>query len=229
MKAFTETVKSFFGLFQCQASSVTKVYKYIHYMSRKYSTVYLCLDTIARATGFCKRQVQRAIEKLIELGWLGKKIRKRQSSIFFIPDELKKIDISNKKTFENLNPKNPFYEEKCPLNVHPSIKSYFGNESLDREKTRDFSNEEKKEKQSVKIKDILKPIPESRLSEEEKIRLSRDFSEFELQEAFYRTQRAAKALNSPGFKWIKNVCAYFTSTCKCIRGEENARKAFYQT
>lgn len=229
MKLFSETVKNFLCLFQVQALSLVKVYKYIHFQSRKYETVFLRLDTIARATGFCKRQVQRAIDQLIELGWLGKKLRKRQSSVFFVPDEIKKLDISNKKTFENMNRENPFYEEKCPLNVHPSIKSYIGKEYPEMQRTsRDFSDQEK-EKECPKVEVYPKLKPLKSLNDDEKFRLTRDFSEYEIEEAFYRITRRAKLLNDRRCSWIKCLCGYLYVACRTIRGEENARNANYQT
>lgn len=228
MKLFSETVKNFLCLFQIQACSVVKVYKYLHYMSRKYTSTFLCLDTIARATGFCKRQVQRAIDKLIKLGWLGKMQRKRQSSIFFIPEDIKKLDICDNRLFENKIEEKVDLHSECPLNVHPSIKSYLGNESLDMQGTRDFSDQnEKKECPKAEVYPRLKPLKS--LNDDEKFRLTRDFSEYEIEEAFHRIARHAKAINDTRCKWIKGLCGYLYTACRTIRGEENTRKAYYQT
>lgn len=180
MKAFTETVKNFLCLFQLQTCSVVKVYKYIHYMSRKYTSTFLCLDTIARATGFCKRQVQRAIDKLIKLGWLSKLQRKRQSSIFFVPEDIKKLDICDKKLFEREEDENIDFSRECHVNVHPSIKSSFCKEYHERRNDVSSKEEDLKKEAERLIPDCVKV---KGLTFEQQLTLAKNFGEVELKKA----------------------------------------------
>lgn len=174
MKSASQLVENFLNLFQIQAKSIVKVFKYLHNLSNRWRSVFPGLERISRITEMSVRQVQRAIDKLVEMGWLCKMNRHRQSSLFFIPECLKKLKVCDKKTFENPEFQNSDFYRECHANVMPSIHSFFSKEKIDQTVDR-FPKEKKC--------NVPHCIQLKELSEEAQQTLARNFSEFELADA----------------------------------------------
>ena len=212
MLALTEFTNCFRDIFLIQTKSVIATFRYLHWFSRHKKAVFPSLQRIADAVGFCKRQVQRAIDKLIQLGWLCKINRHRHSSVYFVPEELKKLDVCDKKIFEVDPAEFEEMSSKCPPNVHPSIKSSSSVKSLsdgDENDSRNVLEEKENSPEKVVIPHCIKIAG---LNEDERYIIAKTFSVHEIEESMY----FARKLNDAKEK-IYNLAGFIIASCKKIR------------
>jgi len=215
MKALTEFTTTFLDIFLIQTKCVIATFRYLHWFSRQKRAVFPSLQRIADAIGFCKRQVQRAIDKLIKLGWLSKIYRHRHSCVYFVPEELKKLDISDKKIFEINLQDYPDLSSKCPANVHPSIKSSSSVKSLsdgDGNDSRNVLEDSEKASEKVVIPHCIKIAG---LTDNEKYIIAKTFSVHEIEESVYFAKKLVSAKQK-----IYNLAGFLIATCKRVRKKQ---------
>lgn len=113
MQSLTEIFKN---LFKSLSRSTQQIYKYLHWMCNKYHFVEPSIDRIAAKAGVSRRTVFNALKLFIENGWLATKRRAYRTNVYFMSDELLKLDPSDPKTFEKLSTKNEdFSSENCTI------------------------------------------------------------------------------------------------------------------
>lgn len=154
-----------------------RVFRYLQAMSKKYRSVFPSLEEIADRCLLSTKQVQRAINKFIELGWLAKTKRAYQSCIYWLVDCLVKVNLGCRKFFE----KPSFSEENVQQNVHVlgSYKEYDNIQSTSNQVPAEKA--EDNEPASLQIPEPFKQM--KRLTDQHRNVLASNFSEYELMKA----------------------------------------------
>lgn len=101
-------INEFLNIYPTLTKFQRKIFKYLHWFSKKFRCVFPCLRNIALALKCCTRTVIRSITLFESLGWLFKKKRGYCSNIYYLNDEIISL---------NLDDESIFLREKCHQNV----------------------------------------------------------------------------------------------------------------
>jgi hypothetical protein len=104
-----ELLKNSWQLF---SKGYRKVLKYIWWFFRHVRAVFPSLETISKDTKLSKRQVQNALKYFLNLGIIAWIKRPYRSNVYFMPDEIIKLDLANDKEM------NAVSLENCHQNCH---------------------------------------------------------------------------------------------------------------
>lgn len=164
----SEFINEFLNIFPTLTNSQRKVFKYLHWFSRKFRCVFPCIQKIANAVGCCIRTVMRATAYFCELGWLYKKKRGYCSNLYYLNDEIISL---------NLDDESIFLRSECHLNV--TVLRSSSSDNLDISTKQAAVHPQKGEKQ----RDIPYCLKISSLSESQRQSLADEFSEYQLVKA----------------------------------------------
>ncbi len=188
MKNITEIVKNFLKTFKSISKFQRKIFKYLHWFSKKFHCVFPGLQKIANAIGSSTRTVIRATELFVSLGWMYKKKRGYQSNLYFINDEIIALDLNDEKIF---------HREECHHNVTVLESSFPDKENIctRKQKVPIYKNIENRH-----IPEFLKN-PTLKMDPKDQQRLANAFTERELYESINDGKWYVKAGNRVG-SWI---------------------------
>lgn len=104
----SEFVNNFLVDFQVLTPFQKNIFKYLHFLAKKFKWVYPGISRIANHVGSCTRTVKRALATFRKLGWLCTLKKGYSSNNYFINDEIISLDLDDKNIFLN---------HECPPNV----------------------------------------------------------------------------------------------------------------
>jgi helix-turn-helix protein len=97
--SFSQIVNSLLSCFQLMSKGHRAVFKYLQWMAKTFRNVFPSLESIAKATGFSPKTVQRAVAKFVIMNWLIKVRRPYQSNVYYMPDEIIDLNIDDSSAF----------------------------------------------------------------------------------------------------------------------------------
>lgn len=161
-------VNDFLNTFQALSKFQQKCFKYLQWFAKKFRCVFPCIQKIANAIGCSIATIKRATAYFQNIGWLYKRKRGYQSSLYYLHQEL--IDL-------DLNDQSLFLRDKCAEN-ELVLRSSFpdSNEFISTSEKVPISNE-------MKNREIPESIKLVGLDHKERQDLANMFSHFELDKA----------------------------------------------
>ncbi len=108
-KSLLEFFKDSWQLF---SKGYRKVFKYLWWYFQKVRAVFPSLETIAKDIKMSKRQVQNALKYFCSVGLIGWVKRPYQSNVYFMPNEIIKIDLKDERSL------NAHSEINCHQDCH---------------------------------------------------------------------------------------------------------------
>src|SRR5947207_15108289 len=161
MTKFSDFINDFLNIFPSLSKLHKKVFRYLQWLAKKYRCVFPCILRIANSVGCGSATVKRATALFEQMGWLIKKKCPYQSNQYFLNDELISLNLDDKTLF--------FREERSEND--PVLSSSSSDINLSNGTSGSAC---------IKIPLFL---DKARLSQEEKQRLMKNFSECALFEA----------------------------------------------
>lgn len=101
MKKLSDLLNTFLNSFHFLSKSLKKIFRFLQHHSKKYRNVFPKIETICLITGYSPSTVKRATRYFAKMGWITKVKRPWQSNVYFMVDDLIKIDVNNSRTFKS--------------------------------------------------------------------------------------------------------------------------------
>lgn len=100
MKKLSDLLNTFLNSFHFLSKSLKKIFRFIQHHSRKYRNVFPKIETICSITGYSPSTVKRATRYFAKMGWIAKIKRPWQTNVYFMAEDLIRIDLNNSHTFK---------------------------------------------------------------------------------------------------------------------------------
>lgn len=195
MRKLSVLVNDFLNIFQTLSKLQRKVFKYLHWFSKKWRNVFPCIKRMAEALECSESSIKRATSYFHKLGWICKVKRSYRSNLYFMDDGLIRLNIEDKNIFL----KDPVNAPQNDLVLTAPIK----------EKNISTSSEVQVYKNPQKVAQKNRNIPEfvqiPEISRTDQQRLANAFNEYELVKAVeeYRWYKSKgnKIMSAIGVIW----------------------------
>lgn len=210
----TNLLSTFKDTYLLLSKNTRKVWKYLVFMSKKFTHVFPSIDRMAEKIGCNEKTVRRALNLFLQMGWLGWKKRGYNSNLYFLDNELLAVDLNSNSTWEK--------QQNVRANVHV-LSSSPDDISVHTNSPVETVEKEPSSSGSTLIEsEVLKAAPKciaiKGLEIPEIAALTRDFSEFELikatDDANWYIEKGRKIANLFGFLVsCANKCRKKYRTC----------------
>ncbi len=201
MSKISEVIAKIRFYWHLTSKTFQKIFLYLQWFNKTYIHTFPSLDTIASACKCNRRTVSRALSYFETHHWITRLKRAYQSNIYILHPDLVSFDC-----FDDNNFKRDDVPQVVPVNVpvnvpvlentNPSI--YFGTG------TEAVPDIESKNLAKPKIHECIRRF---RLTDEEKIRLTNNFTEYHLANAIddgkWLEQQGGKIKTLMGFLWAR--------------------------
>lgn len=98
----SDLLTHFLNTYQILTKKQKKIFRHLHYLSKKHRNVFPSHTTIAEKCGCTRDTVVKTIKKFQSWGWIVSIKRCYRSSLYFMSDELVFLDLDNPKIFERV-------------------------------------------------------------------------------------------------------------------------------
>jgi hypothetical protein len=172
MRTMSSLLNDFLNIYQTLSKFQRKVFKYLQWFSKKFRNVFPCIYTMTKALGCSDSTIKRATAFFHKMGWIAKCKRGYQSNIYYMNDELIRI---------NLDDTNLFFREERPLNdpINDPVLSLLKQEK-DISTGLEVQVCKTQSKQAPQKRDIPHFLNMKRLTLNDQQRLANEFSDFAL-------------------------------------------------
>ena len=99
MRTLSNLVNDFLNLFGILSKLQQKIFRLFHWFSKNKRNIYIGIPYIAEKIGCSERTVKRATAYFQQMGWICKVKRCYRSNLYYMTNELIKLNLDDKKLF----------------------------------------------------------------------------------------------------------------------------------